>query len=337
MLHSYFRINLPTATKLTLAIILYAFALPASAQEKLPYQNPGLPIEQRVDDLLARMTTKEKFWQMFMIPGGLSDGKERYRDGIFGFQVAAKGTAADAAGQLLEYGPSGSAEQVAILINEIQRYFVEETRLGIPIIPFDEALHGLVRDGATAFPQADGTYYRPENYDRQYHGPVSLRNAMARSYNIPAIRVMSQVGVADALRLSGLDPAGIFLGKVAGIAVHLLALQVVLIAGVTLFYGTAPHGAPLLVATCLAATVGLASVGSLYGILSAGMRVRDTLLPLLVLPVVAPVLISATQAFAAAYAQTPGSGWRWLGLLTVFALLYLVIGILAFENLLEEP
>ena len=49
------------------------------------------------------------------------------------------------------------------------------------------------------------------------------------------------------------------------------------------------------------------------------------------------MLISATQAFAAAYAQTPGSGWRWLGLLTVFALLYLVIGILAFENLLEEP
>jgi len=65
--------------------------------------------------------------------------------------------------------------------------------------------------------------------------------------------------------------------------------------------------------------------------------VRDTLLPLLVLPVVAPVLISATQAFAAAYGQASGSGWRWLGLLTVFALLYLVIGIVAFENLLEEP
>jgi len=156
--------------------------------------------------------------------------------------------------------------------------------------------------------------------------------ALQRSFSVEAAD-----GITDALRLSGLDPAGIFLGKVAGIAVHLLALQVVLIAGVTLFYGTAPHGAPLLVATCLAATVGLASVGSLYGILSAGMRVRDTLLPLLVLPVVAPVLISATQAFAAAYAQTPGSGWRWLGLLTVFALLYLVIGILAFENLLEEP
>jgi penicillin-binding protein 1C len=58
----------------------------------------------------------------------------------------------------------------------------------------------MILDVATAFPQADGTFYRPENYDRQYHGPVSLRNSLARSYNIPAIRVMQQVGMADALR-----------------------------------------------------------------------------------------------------------------------------------------
>ena len=143
-------------------------------------------------------------------------------------------------------------------------------------------------------------------------------------------------GVTDHLRLSGLDPAAIFLGKAAGIAVHLLALQVVLITGTTLFYGTVPAGPMLLVATCLAATVGLAAVGSLYGILAAGMRVRDTLLPLLILPVVSPVLISATQAFAAAYQQASGTGWRWFGLLAVFAVLYLVIGMFAFETLLEE-
>ena len=69
----------------------------------------------------------------------------------------------------------------------------------------------MILDVPTAFPQADGTYYRPENYDRQYHGPASLRNALARSYNIPAIRVMDQVGVANALRsahrmgINGLD------------------------------------------------------------------------------------------------------------------------------------
>ncbi len=143
-------------------------------------------------------------------------------------------------------------------------------------------------------------------------------------------------GVTASLRLSGLDPAAIFLGKAAGIAIHLLALQVVLIVGATLFYGTAPAGPLLLVATCLSATAGLAAVGSLYGMLAAGMRVRDTLLPLLVLPVVSPVLISATQAFGAAYQQSSGSGWRWFGLLVVFALLYVVIGIFAFETLLEE-
>ena len=69
----------------------------------------------------------------------------------------------------------------------------------------------MILDVATAFPQADGTYYRPENYDRQYHGPVSLRYALARSYNIPAIKVMDRVGVANALRtahrmgINGLD------------------------------------------------------------------------------------------------------------------------------------
>ncbi len=60
----------------------------------------------------------------------------------------------------------------------------------------------MILDVATAFPQADGTYYRPENYDRQYHGPVSLRNALSRSYNIPAVRVLSQVGVGNALRMA---------------------------------------------------------------------------------------------------------------------------------------
>ena len=60
----------------------------------------------------------------------------------------------------------------------------------------------MIMDVITAFPQADGTSYRPENYDRQFHGPTSLRNAMARSYNVPAIRVMDQVGISSALRMA---------------------------------------------------------------------------------------------------------------------------------------
>lgn len=151
-----------------------------------------------------------------------------------------------------------------------------------------------------------------------------------------AFAVEAADGVTDALRLSGLDPAGIFLGKAAGIAIHLVALQVVLLAGVTVFYGTVPHGPLLLAATCVAATAGLAAVGSIYGVLSSGLRVRDTLLPLLMLPVVAPVLIAASQAFTAAYEHSSSEGWRWFALLMVFACLYLAIGIFAFEPLLEE-
>ncbi len=60
----------------------------------------------------------------------------------------------------------------------------------------------MILDISMVVPLGDGTFYRPENYDRQYHGPVSLRNALARSYNIPAIKVLDEVGIADALRLA---------------------------------------------------------------------------------------------------------------------------------------
>lgn len=118
-----------------------------------PYKNPELPIEQRVNDLLSRMTPEEKFWQLFMVPGDLDHIQPgQYKQGIFGLQVSASGQADN--GQMLNYNTSEPAAALAGKINAIQKFFVEETRLGIPIIPFDEALHGLVRDGATAFPQA---------------------------------------------------------------------------------------------------------------------------------------------------------------------------------------
>lgn len=120
------------------------------------YKNPKACIEDRVNDLISRMTPEEKFWQLFMIPGDLDIGKEKLKNGVFGFQVSAEGKTADATQQLLNYNPGASAGKSAGIINEIQRFFVEETRLGIPIIPFDESLHGLVRRGATSFPQSIG-------------------------------------------------------------------------------------------------------------------------------------------------------------------------------------
>ncbi|MGH9179975.1 MAG: heme exporter protein CcmB [Acidimicrobiales bacterium] len=143
-------------------------------------------------------------------------------------------------------------------------------------------------------------------------------------------------GAGDGLRLSGLDPAGIFLGKAAAVAAHLVLLQVVLAAGVVLLYDADLGGPVLLLATCGAATVGLAAAGTVYGVLAAGLRVRETLLPLLLLPVVAPVLLAATRAWEAGTGLSADDGWRWAQLLAVFATVYVTLGVLAFGTLLEE-
>lgn len=127
-----------------------------TAQKPL-YKDPKQPVEARVQDLLKRMTPEEKFWQCFMIPGDLDNvPKDQYSHGIFGLQVSAGNQGGGVAGQMLKYNANEDAERLAKKINAIQKYFVEESRLGIPIIPFDEALHGLMREGATAFPQAIG-------------------------------------------------------------------------------------------------------------------------------------------------------------------------------------
>ncbi len=155
--------------------------------------------------------------------------------------------------------------------------------------------------------------------------------AVQRSFAIEAAD-----GNRDGLRLSGLDPAGIFLGKAAAIATELIGLELVLGAGAAILYGTDVHGVGILVVTIAAATAGLAAAGTLYGVLAAGLRVRETLLPLLLLPVLAPVLVAATRAFESGLDPTAPDEWRWVSMLTVFAAVYAVFGVVAFGSLLEE-
>lgn len=134
--------------------LLSIWSFVSFSQSPVLYKDKSQPIEKRVQDLLSRMTPEEKFWQLFMIPGELDNAdSSQYKKGIFGFQVSTI-TKGDAGGQMLNYGTNENAIAMARKINAIQKYFVEKTRLGIPIIPFDEALHGLVREGATIFPQA---------------------------------------------------------------------------------------------------------------------------------------------------------------------------------------
>jgi beta-glucosidase len=70
---------------------------------------------------------------------------------LFGFQVSAVTKAESSAQQMMNYNVSENSVTLATKINAIQKHFVEQTRLGIPIIVFDEALHGLVRQGLPSF------------------------------------------------------------------------------------------------------------------------------------------------------------------------------------------
>ncbi len=141
---------------------------PTSAQ-RMPYKDPSQPVAARVEDLLRRMTLEEKVAQMI----GIWEKKSDIQDakGDFSSQKASRafpnglgqitrpsdkrgvtvsnnaaGVAADAVGR--------TARETAEYVNAAQRWAVEQTRLGIPMIMHEEALHGYVARGATSFPQA---------------------------------------------------------------------------------------------------------------------------------------------------------------------------------------
>jgi heme exporter protein B len=153
--------------------------------------------------------------------------------------------------------------------------------------------------------------------------------------------VESEDGALDALRAAGVDAGAVFWGKTIALWVQLAGLAALLMGTAVVLYGVEVRwsGVVLLVTTWLTATFGLAAVGTLYGGLAAGARGRETLLPLLLLPVVAPVLIGATRAVEAALG-TDGTaiadGWPWVGVVSVFAVAFGAGGTLAFGPLIDE-
>ena len=118
------------------------------AAQQLPWRDSKRPIDERVKDLVSRMTLEEKFWQLFMTPGDRDDPTHDYSHGAFGLQITMGG----------QHVPAGMsfAKFHAARVNAIQHYFVDSTRLGIPVIAFEEGVHGVVREGSTTFPSAIG-------------------------------------------------------------------------------------------------------------------------------------------------------------------------------------
>ncbi len=152
-----------------------------------------------------------------------------------------------------------------------------------------------------------------------------------------SVSVESGDGARDGLRLSGIDPAGLFLGKALAVGAVLVVLEGVLGAGVVLLYGVKVAHPWLLVASGALGTIGLAATGTLYGALSAGLRVKETLLPFLLLPIAAPVLLAGTRIWQAAMTGgVAADGSQWLRLLVVFDAVYVALGVVFYGPVQES-
>ena len=127
------------------------------SQTAMPdYKNPRLPVEQRVADLLSRMTLEEKVAQLTCLwtarpqVGPQTD-----------FSTDRGNFSPDKARMVMKYGIGQVARQRerkgpregALFANALQKWLIENTRLGIPAIFHDEILHGQMAQGSTSFPQ----------------------------------------------------------------------------------------------------------------------------------------------------------------------------------------
>ena len=133
--------------RFSLTLICISAACTMAFAQAFPYQDKSLPIEDRIEDLLGRMTLEEKLSQMKHIHSNHYDNKGSAD--LAKMQKSLDGMSRGC----MEAFPY-SLQQYVDAVYAIQKEMKENTRLGIPVIPVVEGLHGVVQDGCTIYPQA---------------------------------------------------------------------------------------------------------------------------------------------------------------------------------------
>src|SRR3989441_9229249 len=158
---------------LALLCVLIAVNQTQSQQKTSDYKNPRLPVDQRVADLLSRMTLEEKIAQLTCLWSNRPQVKPQTD-----FSSDRGDFSPEKGAQVMKYGIGQIARQReqkgprdgAIFANAVQKWLIENTRLGIPAILHDEILHGHMAKGSTSFPQpiALSTTWDPEFIHRVF-------------------------------------------------------------------------------------------------------------------------------------------------------------------------
>jgi heme exporter protein B len=147
-------------------------------------------------------------------------------------------------------------------------------------------------------------------------------------------------GGIDGLLLSPVDRTSLFLAKGAALFAYLVLLEAVAVPVFgLLLLGPGLGGAlPELLAILALADLGLAAVGALVAAIASETRARELIVPLLLLPLLAPLLIAAAQATSPLLegAQEPEDLGRWLGLLTLYDVVFVLLSVAVFDYLLED-
>ncbi|HME40360.1 MAG TPA: glycoside hydrolase family 3 N-terminal domain-containing protein [Steroidobacteraceae bacterium] len=177
------------------AAVVFTFAdLAAAAAPRAVYQDPAAPVEARVEDLLSRMSLEEKVAQMQSVWDEKSEVfdaqleldplkmAQKFPDGIGQFARPSDATGPKSPRVV----PGRDVRGTIRLVNALQHYALEHTRLGIPIMFHEEGLHGYAALGATSFPQAIAL---ASSWDRE----------LLREVNAVTAREIRARGVSQAL------------------------------------------------------------------------------------------------------------------------------------------
>jgi heme exporter protein B len=141
----------------------------------------------------------------------------------------------------------------------------------------------------------------------------------------------------SALRMAPIDPFAILLGKLAANALFLFLVELILLPVFVALYNLAifPVLGRLLLVLILG-TVGLATIGTVFSAIAAQARLRELLLPLLMFPLVAPLLIASSEATVGLFSEAPAPDRVWLVFLIAFDVVFLTAAWLFGEYLFEE-
>ena len=145
-------------------------------------------------------------------------------------------------------------------------------------------------------------------------------------------------GALEQLALYPISRRAIYAGKALGGMAVMLVLGLVVLGAVGILFAVdvASAWVPLLTTVALGA-IGIAAVGTFYAGVTVRLRAREVMLPLLMLPVLAPLLLAAVKATAAALAGDPfGELGAWLQLLVAFDVIMIVAGAATYGYLLED-